>query len=97
MSTSTSKPRLYYMLESPPCRTVMAIARLIGVELELKRVDLSKKEQLNEEFVKVSFFVSIFDNLSIVQYLHYSTFLLFLRIIIHNNSHTRLLLSPFHR
>lgn len=54
MSTSTSKPRLYYMLESPPCRTVMAIARLIGVELELKRVDLSKKEQLNEEFVKVN-------------------------------------------
>lgn len=51
--SSDSKPRLYYMLESPPCRTVMAIARLIGVELELKKIDLSKKEQLNEEFVKV--------------------------------------------
>lgn len=53
MSSATSKPRLYYMLESPPCRTVMAVARLLGVELELKRIDLSKKEQLNEEFVKV--------------------------------------------
>ena len=33
---------------------VMAVARFLGLELDLKKIDLSKKEQLNPEFVKVS-------------------------------------------
>ena len=47
-------PTLYYMLESPPCRTVLATARLLGIELDLKTLDLSKKEQFNPDYLKVS-------------------------------------------
>ena len=48
-----SKPVFYYMLESSGCRTVIAVARLLGVELEFKRVNLLEKEQLNPDYVKV--------------------------------------------
>ncbi|KAJ6218594.1 hypothetical protein RDWZM_009751 [Blomia tropicalis] len=48
------KPVLYYMLESPPCRTVMLVARALNIDLEYKVVDLLKKEQLNENFLKIN-------------------------------------------
>ncbi len=45
---------LYYMLESPPCRTVLMVAKHLNIELNLKNVDLGKREHLKEEFVKVN-------------------------------------------
>ncbi len=45
---------LYYMLESPPCRTVLMVAKHLNIELNLKSLDLEKGEHLNEEFVKVN-------------------------------------------
>jgi len=59
MSSSPQRPILYYMLESPPCRTVLAVARMLGVEIGLKTVDLSKKEQLKKEFLKVSLLLNL--------------------------------------
>lgn len=67
-----SKPTLYYMKESPPCRTVMAVARIIGLDLELKTLSLFEKEQLNEDFIRVS--LASFRNKKINFYLNYSTF-----------------------
>jgi len=45
---------LYYMLESPPCRTVLMVAKHLNIELNLKNVDLDKGEHLKEEFVKLN-------------------------------------------
>jgi glutathione S-transferase len=50
---------LYYMLESPPCRTVLMVAKHLNIELNLKNVDLEKGEHLKEEFVKVNKFTLI--------------------------------------
>ena len=49
-----SKPTLYYMLESGPVRCVIAVARILGIELELKSVNLVNKEQLRPEFVALN-------------------------------------------
>jgi len=45
---------LYYMLESPPCRTVLMVAKHLGISLNLIKVDLSKQEHLKPEFVKMN-------------------------------------------
>ncbi|KAH8355691.1 hypothetical protein KR200_004808 [Drosophila serrata] len=50
---SSSKPTLYYALFSPPARACILIAKLIGLDLDLKPVDFAKKEHLSEEFIKV--------------------------------------------
>ncbi|XP_017044633.1 glutathione S-transferase 1 [Drosophila ficusphila] len=49
-----SKPTLYYALFSPPARACILIAKLIGLDLDLKLVDFSKKEHLSEEFIKLN-------------------------------------------
>ncbi|EDW47053.1 GM21098 [Drosophila sechellia] len=49
-----SKPTLYYALFSPPARACILVAKLIGLDLELKPVDFAKKEHLSEEFVKLN-------------------------------------------
>ncbi|XP_017092510.2 glutathione S-transferase 1 [Drosophila bipectinata] len=49
-----SKPTLYYALFSPPARACLLTAKLIGLDLDLKPVDFSKKEHLSEEFVKLN-------------------------------------------
>jgi len=45
---------LYYMLESPPCRTVLMVAKHLDIDLNLKNINLEKKEHLREEFIKVT-------------------------------------------
>ena len=45
---------LYYMVESPPCRTVLMVANRLNIELNLKTLDLSKGEHLNPEFVELN-------------------------------------------
>ncbi|XP_020814563.1 glutathione S-transferase 1 [Drosophila serrata] len=51
---SSSKPTLYYALFSPPARACILIAKLIGLDLDLKPVDFAKKEHLSEEFIKLN-------------------------------------------
>jgi hypothetical protein len=44
----------YYTIASPPCRSVLLLAKTLGLELNLKKVDLLKREQHTPEFLKVS-------------------------------------------
>lgn len=44
---------LYYTQNSPPSRTVLLVAKALGIELVLKSVDLEKGEHLTPEFLKV--------------------------------------------
>ncbi|CAG2105505.1 unnamed protein product [Medioppia subpectinata] len=45
---------LYYMVESPPCRAVLMVGRLLDIDFNLKSLDLSKSEQLAPEFVAIN-------------------------------------------
>lgn len=44
---------LYYMPVSAPCSSVILVAKALGVELNLKLVNLDAKEQFTAEFTKV--------------------------------------------
>lgn len=50
-------PVLYAMDISPPVRSVLLTAASLGVHLNVKVIDLLKKEQLDPEFKKVSFMI----------------------------------------
>lgn len=54
-----SKPTLYYMQLSGPCRLVMMVGKMVGVEFDLKHLDLMKKEHLTPEFLKLNPFHKI--------------------------------------
>ena len=45
---------LYYMSLSAPCRAVILTAKLAGVELNLKIVNLMTGEQMKPEFLKLN-------------------------------------------
>lgn len=45
---------LYYMPLSPPCRSIQMLAKTLGIELNLKVVDLFAGEHLKPDFLKVS-------------------------------------------
>ncbi|XP_014213707.1 uncharacterized protein LOC106643189 [Copidosoma floridanum] len=45
---------LYYVPGSGPCRSVRMVAAAVGVELNLKLTDLTAKEQLKPEFIKMN-------------------------------------------
>jgi hypothetical protein len=44
----------YYSLVSPPCRSVMLVARALSVELNLRKISLKDNENTTPEFLKVS-------------------------------------------
>ncbi|KAF5287202.1 hypothetical protein FQA39_LY16021 [Lamprigera yunnana] len=44
----------YYMDGNSPSRIVQLVAKNVGVELNPKHLDLSKKEQLSPEFIKIN-------------------------------------------
>lgn len=46
---------LYYFPASAPCRAVMLTAKLLGVKLNLKTVNILEGEHMSPEFVRVSF------------------------------------------
>ncbi|XP_022221644.2 glutathione S-transferase 1 [Drosophila obscura] len=48
------RPILYYALFSPPARACIITAKLIGLDLELKLVDFTKKEHCSEGFLKLN-------------------------------------------
>ena len=45
---------LYYAVCSAPCRAPILTAKALGVELNLKLLNLSKGEQMKPEFVAVN-------------------------------------------
>ena len=45
---------LYWMAPSPPCRTVVMTAHLIGADVNLKVVNLMAGEQHKPEFLKMN-------------------------------------------
>lgn len=44
----------YYLPLSAPCRSVLMTAKAIGVELNLKRLNLKEGEHLKPEFIKIN-------------------------------------------
>lgn len=49
----SSKIVLYTTRRTPGGRAVQILSHILGLDLDLKFVDLSKKEQMGEEFLKV--------------------------------------------
>lgn len=50
----TGKPVLYFTSVSPPARAAVLGARVLGLDVELKKIDLSLGEQKTEEFLKLN-------------------------------------------
>lgn len=46
---------LYYLPLSPPCRSVMLTAKAVGVEFNLKKLDVLSGEQLKPDFLAINF------------------------------------------
>lgn len=51
---------LYYVPGSAPCRAVLLAAKAIGVDLNLKHLDLMKGEHLTPDFIKVFILIRLF-------------------------------------
>ncbi|XP_062125730.1 LOW QUALITY PROTEIN: glutathione S-transferase D7 [Drosophila sulfurigaster albostrigata] len=47
-------PVLYYLPPSPPCRSILLLAKMLGLEFELKIVNILEGEQLKPEFVAMN-------------------------------------------
>lgn len=50
---------LYSQDISPPCRSVLMTAHAIGLELEVREINLLKKDNMKEEFIKVGSYHSM--------------------------------------
>ncbi|XP_073814215.1 glutathione S-transferase 1-like [Musca autumnalis] len=50
----SKKPVLYYTPRSPPCRAVLLTAAALGVELELRAMNLKDGDHLTPEFLKLN-------------------------------------------
>ena len=46
---------LYYLKFSPPCRAVLATAQILGLQTNIKKMNLLKGEHKTVDFVKVFF------------------------------------------
>lgn len=46
--------QLYYALASPPSRAVLHTIRVLGLEVEIKNVDLTRGENLSPEYLKLN-------------------------------------------
>ncbi|XP_068155801.1 glutathione S-transferase D7 isoform X1 [Drosophila tropicalis] len=49
-----STPVLYYLPPSPPCRSILLLAKMLGLEFELKIVNILEGEQLKPNFVAMN-------------------------------------------
>ena len=45
---------IYGILPSPPCRAVFIVAKALGLDYNLKAVDLLNGEQMKPEFLKLN-------------------------------------------
>nr|AAX37324.1 glutathione transferase delta-like Yv4019D08 [Sarcoptes scabiei] len=48
------RPIIYWMAESPPCRTLYAVTKLLGIDCEWKVLDLSQKEHMKPDFLTIN-------------------------------------------
>ncbi|KAK7072118.1 Glutathione S-transferase, C-terminal domain [Halocaridina rubra] len=53
-SFSSKMPDFYYLPLSAPCRSGMLVAKAVGVDLNMKLVDLMAGEQMKPEFVAIN-------------------------------------------
>ena len=53
------RPIIYVAYVSPACRAVLLAAAALGVEVEVREIDLQKHEQLTLEFVKVGLYFTL--------------------------------------
>ncbi|XP_017102850.2 glutathione S-transferase D7 isoform X1 [Drosophila bipectinata] len=49
-----SPPVLYYLPPSPPCRSILLLAKMLGLDFELKIVNILEGEQLKPDFVAMN-------------------------------------------
>lgn len=49
----SSKIILYYISASPPSRSVLLTAKALGIELDLRTVNLFEDDHLKPEYIKV--------------------------------------------
>ncbi|KAL9899373.1 glutathione S transferase D11 isoform 1-T1 [Glossina fuscipes fuscipes] len=47
-------PTLYYLPPSPPCRSILLLAKLLDLELDLKVINILEGEQMKPEFVELN-------------------------------------------
>lgn len=52
-------PILYFLPPSPPCRMILMLAQLIGVEFDRRIVNIMEGDQLKPEFLAVSTYDAI--------------------------------------
>lgn len=45
---------LYYLDVSPPCRSVLILGRILGLEFNLKTVNIQNHDQLKKEFLNLN-------------------------------------------
>lgn len=47
-------PTLYYMPPSPPCRSILLLAKMLNIDLDLKLVNILEGENLKQDFVEIN-------------------------------------------
>lgn len=51
--TMSDQIDLYYFPPSPPCRSVLMLGKALGINFNLKTVNIMNGEQMTAEFLKV--------------------------------------------
>jgi len=46
--------KLYYSIESPPCRAVLITGAALELKMDLRHIDLAKRENLTTEYLKIN-------------------------------------------
>lgn len=49
----SEKPILYYVAASPPCRAVLMCGAELGIELDLREVNMLAGDNKNDNFIEV--------------------------------------------
>jgi glutathione S-transferase len=47
-------PTLYYLPPSPPCRSVLLLGRMLGIDFDLKTVNVLEGEHLKQDFTQIN-------------------------------------------
>lgn len=47
------KPELYVDQRSPPVRSTLLLVKMLGIDVDLKELDLSKGEHVSKSFIEV--------------------------------------------
>lgn len=50
---SLKSMNLFYLPPSPPCRAVLLLVRMLGIEVNLKSMNIMEGEHLKKDFLEV--------------------------------------------